>query len=185
MRRKSRLQDPQAEIPNARKCVLLPIIRGYQEAKSWQGGKKISTSHGNVGCEEWFRRFTEISKTANVWSENDDAGHLRIAKSEEVYNQPFRRFGRYNRIPAEIAQSIKMGRAAGKLPEIFTDLELINARILTGRDPIEYNSDGEEAKFPDRKGAKKGNKGREGRVAHDKGRTTQDKPQEGIYSELH
>ena len=80
MCRKSRLRDLQAEILNARVCEILPIIIGHRDAKSRQRDREISVIRGQVGCGEWFRRFTDISKAVRVCGWSEDARQLRLAK---------------------------------------------------------------------------------------------------------
>ena len=77
------------------------MISGYQVVKTWAEDKLLFIIHGNPGCEIWFRRFIDLSKTGRIWELNEEGAELRVTRSEEDYHLLARRFGRYRRARAE------------------------------------------------------------------------------------
>ena len=68
--RESYLVKINETVSDLRKCDLYPMLSGYREIKRWFGAKLIFIIHGNPGCEIWFRRFADLSKTGRIWEMN-------------------------------------------------------------------------------------------------------------------
>ena len=100
-----------------RKCELYPMLSGYNEAKNWFGDKMTFVIHWNTGCEIWFRRFTDLSRTGKIWELNEEGELLKVTRSEEDYHQLARRFGRYKKERAYALGGIRFGHSMGEIPD--------------------------------------------------------------------
>ena len=59
------------------KCELYPMISGYREVRTWHDDKMIFIIHGNPGCDIWFRRFVDLSKTGRIWELNEEGEQVK------------------------------------------------------------------------------------------------------------
>ena len=84
-----------------RKCEIYPAISGYHDMRGRYEGGISYIAHGNQGCEIWFRRFVDISRTGEMWALNEEGRHIGIMTQEEGFRQLTRTFGRYKKIRIE------------------------------------------------------------------------------------
>ena len=85
--RKLHLEQVGEMIFDLGKCEIYPMISGYQEVKIWAGNKLLFVLHGNQGCEIWFRRFVDLSKSGRIWGLNEEGKELRVTRSDDDYHQ--------------------------------------------------------------------------------------------------
>ena len=124
-------------------------------------------THGNPGCEIWFRRFADLSKTGRVWELNEEGRHLKVARNEEEYRQLARRFGRYKRAREDAIGEIGYEKTTGGAPDKFIGRKHVRKRVIEKREKEGYCSEGEDNRYTERKGSggkkgqgKKGPKGK-------------------------
>ena len=144
--RKAYLTKVKEMIFDLRKCEIYPMISGYQEIKIWAEDKLLFIIHGNQGCEIWFRRFLELSKTGRIWELNEEGKELRITKSEEDYNLLTRRYGRYKKARAAALTEIRHELRQVGEQDRFVGWRDIHNRVCERREETGYSSEAEENK---------------------------------------
>ena len=72
--RKSYLQKIKEMMYDLKSCEMYPMISGFQENRSWYDDKMVFAIRGNPGCEIWFRRLADLSKTGRIWELNEEGG---------------------------------------------------------------------------------------------------------------
>ena len=165
--RKSYLLKIKEMLSDLRKCEIYPMLSGYQETKIWFDDKMTFAIHGNPGCEIWFRRFIDLSRTGMVWELKGEGRHLKVARNGEEYHQLARRFGRYKRARADALGGIRYEQMMEKIPDTFIGWKQVRNRVIGKREKEGYISEDEEKRYTERKGAggkkgqgKKGSKGK-------------------------
>ena len=176
--RKSYLVKIKELLIDLRRCEIQAMISGYNEIRTWSEDTQIFTIHGNPGCEIWFRRIIDISKTGKIWELNESGKYLKATKSEEDYQQISRRFGRYKRARAEALAQIKREKGAQEQEVGYIGWKEVHSRVEINRQESGYSSEQEEGQYQERKGAsgkkgskggKKGSKGQKGKQRTSKG----------------
>ena len=127
----------------------------------------IFTIHGDPGCEIWFRRFADLSKTGRIWELNEEGEQLRVTRNEEDYHLLARRFSRYEKARAEALEEIRYEQMQSVETDRFIEWIEARNRVLEKRDMAGYSSEIEEKQYQERKGAK-GGKGSNGKKGYGK-----------------
>ena len=146
--------------------------QGYTIGRSWESDKEVYAIHGNNGCEMWFKRFEEISKTGKIRGLNTPGKYLKITRSEEEYHQLSRRFGRYKRLRTDTLTKMRDGQRERESAQQgkFIEWREVHAKIQQWKGGTGYTSEEEGRKYRERKGDAADRKGRQ--KANGKGKSS-------------
>ena len=148
---KSYLRKIKEMLLDIRKCEIYPTLSGFRETENWFGDKMTFATHGNPGCEIWFRRFIDLSKTGRAWELNEEGRQLGVTRNED-YQQLARRFGRYKRARTAALGGMRYEQMTENIPDRFIGWQKAHKRVLGKREKEGYSSEAEEKQYTERKG---------------------------------